>query len=288
MHSKRHPVPSSEHIVDAAGRQYHIALAPGEVARSVLLVGDPERARRVADRFDAVEVERRHREFVAFTGAHRGLRITVLGTGIGPDNTEIALVELCQCVERPTVIRCGSSGGVGPGVELGDLVIAQAAYRLENTSLQFVGEGYPASAHPEVVLALAQAADEAGARYHVGLTATAPGFYGAQGRELPGFPPRFPHRVADLVRQGVLNLEMETSCLLSLAGLAGARAGAVCAVYAARRRGVFATGAERRDAEARCIEVGLRALHLADALERARGERPLWHPGLGPLGEETR
>jgi len=262
-------------------RQYHIRLAPGEVAASILLVGDPDRADRVAGLFDTVEIERRNREYVTVTGMHRGLRVTVMGTGIGPDNTEIAVVEICQCVDRPTVIRCGSSGGLGRGVALGDLVISQAAYRLENTSLQFVGEGYPAVAHPEVLLSLVQAAEELGYRYHVGLTATAPGFYGAQARAVPGFPPRRPALIEDLTRQGVLNLEMETSCLFTLAGLRGFRAGAVCAVYAARHQGSFVTPEEKEAAEGRCIETGLRALHIADALARARGDRPLWHSGLG-------
>jgi len=264
-----------------AGRKYHIGLAAGEVADAILLVGDPARADRVAKRFETTELERRSREYVTYTGTHQGRRVTVMATGIGPDNTEIAVVELCQIVARPTMIRCGSCGSLQPSIELGDLVISSGAFRLENTSLQFVGEGYPAAAHPEVLLSLAQAADEARFPYHVGITATAPGFYGAQVRSVPGFPPRHPDLVADLARQGVLNLEMETSCLLTLASLRGFRAGAVCAVYAARHHGTFVNPEEKHAAEGRCIAVGLRALHLAAALEAARGDRPLWHPGLG-------
>jgi len=275
----RHPRPSSEHI-EIAGRQYHIGLGPGELASSILLVGDPGRAERVAELLERVELERRNREFVTFTGLHRGLRVSVMGTGIGPDNTEIAVVELCQLVAQPTVIRCGSCGGIAPQVALGDLVLSRAAYRLENTSLQFVGEGYPAVADPEVLLALAQAADELGVRYHVGLTATAPGFYGAQGREIPGFPARNPGVVEELARQGVLNMEMEASCLFTLAGLRGFRAGAVCAVYAARHHGSFVTEKEKHAAEGRCIEVALRALPIAESMRQARGDRPVWHPGL--------
>ena len=94
------------------GRQYHIDLAPGEVARHIVLVGDPERARRVAQRFEDVEFERVHREYVTLTGTHRGLRMTVMGTGMGPACTEIAVVELCQIVDRPLMIRCGSTGAL--------------------------------------------------------------------------------------------------------------------------------------------------------------------------------
>ncbi len=86
---------SSEHIQDAEGRQYHIGLAPGEVAQFIMLVGDPARATRVADMMDEVTLERRHREYVTYTGVHEGLDLSVMATGMGPDNTEIAIVELC-------------------------------------------------------------------------------------------------------------------------------------------------------------------------------------------------
>jgi uridine phosphorylase len=275
---------SSEHIQDAEGRQYHIGLAPGEVADFVMLVGDPARATRVAGLLDDIELERRHREYVTYTGSHQGLRLSVMATGMGPDNTEIAVIELCQCVRQPTMIRCGSSGGLQRTVALGDLVIAKAAYRLEHTSLQYVGEGYPAVADLEVVLALIQVAEELGLRYHVGITATASGFYGAQGRHLPGFPPRYPHLLAELERQGVLNFEMETSCLLTLASLRGFRAGAVCAVYASRHQDAFISHEDQNAAELYCIMTGLHAFHYLAALDQQRGDKPHWHPGLGADG----
>jgi len=271
---------SSEHIQDATGRQYHIDLAAGEVAEHILLVGDPARAMRVAALLDNVELERRHREYVTYTGRHEGLRVSVMATGMGPDNTEIAVIELCQCVNQPTLIRCGSSGGLQPTLQLGDLVIAQAAYRLENTSLQYVGEGYPAVADLEVVLALIQAADQLGCRYQLGITATAAGFYGAQGRQLPGFPLRHRDQLAALARQGIQNFDMETSCLLTLASLRGFRAGAVCAVFANRQRQVFIAPEDQEAAEGRCVMTGLRAFHHLVELDRQRGTRRYWHPGL--------
>ncbi len=275
------PRRSSEHIQDETGRQYHIGVAPGEVAQCVMFVGDPARASRVAGLFDEVTLERRHREYVTYTGRHQGLPLSVMATGIGPDNTEIAVVELCQIVQQPTLIRCGSSGGLQKDVALGDLVIAQAAYRLENTSLQYVGEGYPAVASGEVVLGLIQAAEELGVSYHVGITATAGGFYGAQGRNLAGFPTRHPSRVAKLERQGIKNFEMESSCLFTLATLRGFRAGTVCAVYADRHKRTFLSPVDQDAAELHCISVGLRAFHRVVALDRSRGAKPHWHPGLG-------
>ncbi len=271
---------SAERVRDAEGRQYHIGLAPGEVARHIMLVGDPARATRVAGLFDRVELERRSREYVSYTGEHNGLRVTVMGTGMGGGATEIAVVELCQVVERPVMIRCGSAGALQLGIELGDLVISQAALRLENTTRYFVDEGYPAVADPQAVLALAAAADAEHQRYHIGITATAPGFYGAQGRKVPGFTPREPDIVARLASQGVKNLEMETSTLLTLATLRGFPAGAVCAIYATRHDNVFITPAQKDAAELACVRTGLGALHTLNAMETARGPRPTWHPGL--------
>jgi uridine phosphorylase len=276
---------SAERVRDAEGRQYHIGLAPGEVARFIMLVGDPARATRVAGLFESVELERKSREYVTYTGVHRGLRVTVMGTGMGGGPTEIAVVELCQVVERPVMIRCGSAGALQPGMHLGDLVISQGALRLENTTRFFVDEGYPAVADPQAVLALAAAADAGGHRYHVGITATAPGFYGAQGRKIPGFAPREPEIVARLAAQGVKNLEMETSTLLTLATVRGFTAGAVCAVYATRHDNLFITPAQKDAAELACVDTGLRALHLLNAMESARGDRPVWHPGLPLPGD---
>ena len=277
----QHGYESATVVRDAEGRQYHIGLAPGEVARHVILVGDPERARRVAAGFERVELERSNREYVTITGEHRGLRVSVMGTGMGAASTEIAIVELCQCVERPVMIRCGSTGALQPGMALGDLVISQAALRLENTTRFYVDDGYPAVADPQAVLALAQAAEATGTRYHVGVTATAPSFYAGQGREIAGFPAREPDIVERLARQGVKNLEMETSCLLTLASLRGFIAGAVCAVYATRADDVFITPAQKDMAEKACVAAGLGALHVLSAMEQARGARPVWHPGLG-------
>ena len=271
---------SAERVRDAEGRQYHIGLAPGEVARHIMLVGDPARATRVAGLMDRIELERRSREYVSYTGEHGGLRVTVMGTGMGGGATEIAVVELCQVVDNPVMIRCGSAGALQPDMQLGDLVISQAALRLENTTRYFVDEGYPAVADPQAVPALAGAAEAIGARYHVGITATAPGFYGAQGRQIPGFPPREPDIVARLAAQGIKNLEMETSTLLTLATFRGFSAGAVCAIYATRHDNVFITPAQKDAAELACVRCGLQALHTLQEMATAAAGRPIWHPGL--------
>lgn len=253
------PYRSADRVLDPAGRTYHIGLAPGEVAPSVLLVGDPARAERAAGRLAGAKCTR-SREFTTFTGAFEGVPLSVMATGIGCDNTEIAVVELAALLEEATLIRAGTCGGVQPDLSIGDLVITWGAVRLESTSTEFVPEGYPAVAHPEVIRALQGAAEGAGAPARLGMTATASGFYGAQGRDVPGFPPRHPGRIEELARIGVLNIEMEASTLLTLASLRGFRAGAVCTVFAERSRNRFVPADEKQRLEDRVVDVGLRAL----------------------------
>ena len=272
---------SAEMVSTKEGRQYHIGLAPGEAAPNILLCGDPARARRVAAYFEEKGPEIANREYVTITGKYRNLPMTVMATGMGPDNTEMAIVELSQIVKQPTFIRIGSSGALKKGIELADLVITTGAVRLENTSTQFVTEGYPAVAHHEVVLALLEAAQKKALPYHVGLTATAPGFYGAQARNVPRFPPRYPHLLEQLDQMNVSNLEMETSCLLTLATLAEFRAGAVCAIYANRHKNEFIDDKTKDLAEKRCLETGLGAFEILSKIDKAKKDKKYWLPSMG-------
>ena len=275
---------SAEVVKTAEGRQYHIGLAPDEVAETCILVGDPARAGRVAKRFDSIRCERRNREYVAVTGVYKGAPLTVLATWIGCDNTEIAVVEYCQLVgDGATFIRCGSSGALKPGIALGDLVISSAAVRLENTTSYFVVDGYPAFANLDVTAALIEACEATRAPYHVGITACAPGFYGAQARKVPGFPPRFPELPAQLEAMNVSNFEMETSALFVLSTLRGVRAGAVCAAYANRHRNEFIDTETKDAAESRCIDAGLKAVEVLRAMDAARAAAGAkhWRPSLG-------
>ena len=250
---------SAERVQDTEGRQYHIGLAPGEVAPWILTCGDPARADRVAKRFDSVRLTKRNREYVTHTGVWNGHPLTVMATGIGCDNTEIAVVELCQIVDDPTFIRVGTCGALQVGMEIEDVVVSTGAVRLENTSTYFVHEGFPALAHHRVVAALEDAAVASGAPHHVGITACAPGFYGAQGRRGSGFEPRFPDLPEQLARMGVKNLEMETSTLFTLAAMKGLRAGAVCTVFANRPENRFIDPDRKIPAEDRAIDVALAA-----------------------------
>ena len=140
----------SEHVVTPEGRLYHLGIAPDEIASCVFLVGDPDRAYRVARRFDSVDHEVTNREYVTLTGPYRGIPMSVVGTGIGTDNVEIALVELdaargidpASGLRRTDVrpmdfIRIGTSGGVQADIAAGTLCSAKYALGLDSTGLYY-------------------------------------------------------------------------------------------------------------------------------------------------------
>jgi uridine phosphorylase len=276
------PIADRRIAVPDTERQYHIGLGPGELAEYILLPGDQDRTAKVAERLETVERQHRHREFASATGIYKGRRVSCVSTGIGTDNVEIVVAEVLAITERPTFIRIGSCGVLRDDIELGDLVISTGAVRLESTTNYFVHDGYPAVADYAAVAALVEAAYTFGHRAHLGITATAPGFYGAQGRPIPHLPIRFPDLADEMTRQGVANFEMEASALLVLAGLAKCRAGVVCTAYAQRVSGAFVQGAQKDRAEAACIETGLEALRLLaemDEATRAAGAAH-WRPSL--------
>jgi uridine phosphorylase len=289
--SEEEVLPNADHRVEttsdrriaipAGERQYHIGLGPGELAEYILLPGDPDRTSRIASRFESIELENRHREFASVTGRFRGQRVSVVSTGIGTDNVEIVVAEILAITERPTFIRVGSCGALQPEMGLGDLAITTGAVRLESTTSFFVHDGYPAVADYEAVAALIEAAERLGHRYHVGITATAPGFFGAQGRPIPQLPIRYPDLAEDMARQRVMNFEMEASALLVLASLARCRAGVVCAVYANRTTGEFITD-QKEAAEAACVETGLESLLVLAEIDRQKRDAGTdrWRPSL--------
>jgi uridine phosphorylase len=268
--------------VPAGERQYHIGLGPGELAEYILLPGDQDRTKLIASRFDDIEREHRNREFASATGRYRGERVSVVSTGIGTDNVEIVVAEILAITQRPTFVRVGSSGALQPEMRLGDLVITTGAVRLESTTNWFVHDGFPAVADYEAVAALVEAAERLGHRYHVGVTATAPGFYAAQGRPIPQLPIRYPDLAEEMARQQVMNFEMEASALLVLASLARCRAGVVCTVYANRTTGEFVDGDVKDAAEAACIETGLEGLLVLAEMDRQKREAGTdrWRPSL--------
>lgn len=294
-------------IVARDGRIYHLGLAPEEIAPNLVLVGDPARAELVAERFDAVEHRVAHREFVTLTGTYHGIPISVIGTGIGTDNVEIAVVEAHTLLTydlgtraakpaapRMTIIRVGTSGGLREDVAPGTLAIARYAVGLDATGLFFdappadatvvaIEEAtrralaaatpagrrfaeriavYAAAASPAVVEALEHALAD-GTPALTGITATAPGFYGASGRVLGDLAltiPGIKQALGAIEVEGrrAINVEMESSLLFHLAACLGHRAGTICAILSSP--GSHGTVVDGRPGIARSIEAALAAM----------------------------
>jgi len=252
---------------NAQGRFYHLDCGPGDLAPYILTCGDPARAGKIARHFDRVEVKRKNREFVTYTGTYQKIPVSVMATGIGAASSAIAVVEAAQCVSPATFLRLGSTGALQENINLGDLVITEKAWREEDTSRHYAPAAVEARAHPAVLAAFTEAAAALKVPYHVGVTCTTADFYAGQGRPAPGFPILDPHKVEKLSRAGVLNLEMEMSVYLTLAAVSTLhlRAGGACAVFANRIHGTFAAPSLRARAEKRLIATGLLALQILAA-----------------------
>ncbi len=255
------------------GRQYHIEVAPGEVARYVLLPGDPDRTTLISSMWDERRLVAQHREFKTYTGRYRGAPISVTSTGIGSPSAAIAVEELLR-VGADTFIRVGTMGGIQRRLAPGTLVIGTGAVRLEGTSRQYVRVEYPAVASFDVVMALIEAAESLGVRYEVGIVASTDSFYLGQGR--PGYRGYMTAEAAriipELASAGVLGFEMEAAAIFTLSSIYGARAGCVCTVVANRVTEEFVVGAGVREA-ARVANEAVRLLWEWDRVAEARGRR---------------
>ena len=251
---------------NAQGRFYHIDCGPGDLAPFILTTGDPNRARKIARRFDRIVLRRKNREFHTYTGTYKNIPVSVMATGIGAAASAIAMVEAANCVRAATFIRLGSTGALQERIQLGDLIITSEALRDENTTHYYAPPELRALAHPQVLRALQEAAAALKIPYHVGVTCTTGDFYAGQGRTAPGFSTLDPQKVTRLSRMGVLNLEMEMSAYLTLAQVStlNLRAGGVCAVFANRITGATAFTSPRlmRLAEQRLTAVGLKAVEI--------------------------
>ncbi len=137
-------------VISSSGEQYHIACRKGEVAKNIILVGDPQRAFRISTRFENIRFRKQHREYVTFTGTYKDFPITVMSTGIGQGNMEIAMIEISQIVKKPTIIRCGTSSGLQKNIRLGSLVISHDVYDLGNLSTYYRVKQSKIKSNPKV------------------------------------------------------------------------------------------------------------------------------------------
>ncbi len=259
-------------------KQYHIQLKPGDLTDTVLLPGDPERIIRISATWDSFEFVASHRQFVSHRGVYKRTLISAVSTGIGCPATAIVVEELAN-IGVKNLIRVGTTGAIQKDIKCGDLVISSAAVRLDGTSHQYVRPEFPAFASYEILLALIEAAETLGFRYHVGITASTDSFYTGQGR--PGYGGYWQswmdNIIPDLQRAGVLNFEMEAATLFTLSSLFGLRAGVVTAVYANRVTNEFDTVGEP-DAIA-CANEAVKILHEMDR-EKLASKKKYWYRRL--------
>ena len=208
--------------------EYHIRVKPGEVARYVLLPGDPARTEIIAKRFDEAKEIAYNREFRTFTGKVGGVPISVTSTGIGCPSAAIAIEELAKCGAN-TFIRVGTAGAVNPKIKTGDVVIANAAVREEGTSAQYVPISYPAVANLDVTNALVEAAKRLKIRYHVGMTLSKDAFYSEEPERVP-LGEQAAAKWKLWRRANVLATEMECSTIYAISSINQWRAGAALAM----------------------------------------------------------
>lgn len=244
---------------DGEGRPYHIRLSRDDVGRVAFLPGDPGRVPRIAERFQGVKDLGSHREYRAFGGRIGREKVVAVSTGIGGPAAAIAIEELAR-LGVEVMIRVGTCGAITPKVKVGSAIIADAAVRMDGTSVQYVPLGYPAAASPGVVSALAEAARSLKKTAALGITASTDAFYVGQGRRSFGgfIPLDKTHLVDEMRAANVLCFEMEAATLFTLGRIFGLKTGAIFAVVANRSTDAMKLDAGVDDA----IDVAVEAVRL--------------------------
>jgi uridine phosphorylase len=211
--------------------QYHVRLAPGDVAPAVLLPGDPGRVEVVASLWDEARHVASNREYVTFTGTYRDVPISCTSTGIGSPSTAIALEELARA-GATTFVRIGTCGSLQERVRVGDVAILDSAIRADGTSTLYAPLEFPAVAHHEVVDAAIEAASGLGVPHHVGTTFSTDLFYVPEaGSAFGGYEQSaWRERYADVARTNAFAAEMEAGVLMVLSRIWGLRGGAIALV----------------------------------------------------------
>lgn len=267
------PIKSSELITNDDGSVFHLHLHPEDLADQVILVGDPSRVEMIASYFDQIEVKKSDREFSTITGLYKGHRISVISTGIGADNIDIVMNELDALVnidlhtkeikqqkKSLNIVRIGTSGSVQADVPVHSFVISEMSLGIDGV-LRFYKNNEtvcdadfedafiaachwtPRAARPYAV----KASGELVNKLHTegvtvkGVTLTANGFYGPQGRVLR-LPIEMPTVNDEIARFSfgnykIVNYEMESAAIAGLAALMGHQATTICLIIANRATG---------------------------------------------------
>jgi len=265
-------IPESELIINGDGSVFHIHLKPEELADNVIMVGDPSRVDMIGEYLTDIEFRHASREFVSITGKRNGKRITALSHGIGPDNIDIVMTELdalanvdfetreVKPVHRAlNILRIGTSGALHADIPLGSYVLAHISVGFdgvmnwygnrEKVTIPAVEEAFkkhmnwePTLPSPYFVKASPKIIDLMKDVTIKGVTISAPGFYGPQGRVVR-VPLAMPNILEDIESfrfseagedYKITNFEMESSPLAGLAAHLGHNASTVCCIIANR------------------------------------------------------
>lgn len=292
---KQSMLEASELILNLDGSVYHLGIKPKDIAEKIILVGDPERVKKVAKNFKKIHFEKENREFHTITGTYKNQKITVLSTGIGTDNIDIVLNELEVLANldfkkkkwKPKskslkILRLGTTGGVQENFPVGSIIASAYALDLGNLHLfyefqrsikereltlkfhYYFDEKYPKietqfvwafEAHPNFIH-LAQKME-----IPLGITCTACGFYGPQGRNLGRIPlkyPNLPLKLKDFQFEDykITNFEMETAGIYMLGKALGHHVGSLSVILANRSLNQFSDNPDKE--VEKLIQVGLK------------------------------
>lgn len=257
-------------ILNNDGSIYHLNLKPEHVAEDIILVGDPERVARISQHFSSIEFEIQKREFITHTGTFNGKRITVISTGMGVDNIEIAMIELDALFNIDLIartakpkkrslnfIRIGTSGAIQKEIDPGAEVISDYGIGLDNLMLYYqlaqtkieieIGQSIQQELRLHFTPYVVKGSESLKARLGNGLlegnTLTTPGFYAPQGRilRLKVSNPQLLEQIKSFDYNGFLltNFEMETSMIYAFARMLGHQAISINAILGNRAKGTF-------------------------------------------------
>ena len=266
-------IKNSELILNPDGSIYHLNLKPEQIANTIIFVGDQDRVSRVTSHFDTIEFETQKREFKTQTGTYKGQRLSVISTGIGPDNIDIVLNELDALVNIDfktrkiknkltslNIIRIGTSGALQKNIPINSFLVSRYALDINGMLQSYKTDSL---SNPDIENAFVKHTNWHKDRarpvvidcseklfnvfkndtIHKGLTVTAGGFYGPQGRvlRLPVKDPKLNSKMDTFLYKNIkiTNLEMETSAIYGLAKLLGHDAISLNAIIANRPHGTF-------------------------------------------------
>ena len=266
-------IQSSELILNPDGSVYHLNLLPENIAHDIIFVGDQNRVEKITKFFDSIEFSQQKREFKTQTGTYKGKRITVLSTGIGPDNIDIVMNELDALVNidlktrQPktnltslNIIRIGTSGSIQPDIPCDSFVLSKFGLGLDNMLRSYLIDTISNAAFEKAFVSHANWDLKKGTPYvvscseklerliesdliHKGITATTGGFYGPQGRilRLNIQDEKLNYKMDNFNFEGnrITNLEMETAAIYGLGKLLGHECLSLNAIIANRGTGTF-------------------------------------------------